>query len=69
MTLRVIIAEQVTAEFFEAIATNTDGKIAANLLINELFGRLNKGNLSFKENPITVKQMRELINLIKSDKI
>ena len=65
----VIIAEQVTAEFFEAIATNTDGKIAANLLINELFGRLNKGNLSFKENPITVKQMRELINLIKSDKI
>ena len=65
----VIIAEQVTATFFEAIATNTDGKIAANLLINELFGRLNKDNLSFKENPITVKQMRELIDLIKSDKI
>ena len=65
----VIIAEQVTAEFFESIATNTDGKIAANLLINELFGRLNKDNLSFNENPITVKQMRELINLIKSDQI
>ncbi len=65
----VIIAEQVTAEFFEAIATNSDGKIAANLLINELFGRLNKDNLSFTENPITVKQMRELIDLIKSDKI
>ena len=65
----VIIAEQVTAEFFEAIATNTDGKIAANLLINELFGRLNKDNLSFNENPIAVKQMRELINLIKSDQI
>ena len=65
----VIIAEQVTAEFFESIATNTDGKIAANLLINELFGRLNKDNLSFHENPITVKQMRELINLIKSDQI
>ena len=65
----VIIAEQVTAEFFESIATDTDGKIAANLLINELFGRLNKDNLSFHENPITVKQMRELINLIKSDQI
>ena len=38
----VIIAEQSTATFFEAIATNADGKIAANLLINELFGRLNK---------------------------
>ena len=65
----VIIAEQSTAAFFEAIATNTDGKIAANLLINELFGRLNKDNLSFDENPITVKQMKELINLIKSDQI
>ena len=30
----VITAEQVTAEFFELIASNTDGKIAANLLIN-----------------------------------
>ena len=57
-----------TAEFFEAIATNTDGKIAANLLINELFGRLNKDNLSFNENPTTVEQMRELINLIQTDR-
>ena len=65
----VIIAEKATAEFFEAIATNTDGKIAANLLINELFGRLNKDNLSFKENPTTVEQMRELINLIQTDEI
>tara|TARA_B100002051_G_C16690837_1_gene615408 strand:- start:8 stop:1501 length:1494 start_codon:yes stop_codon:yes gene_type:complete len=65
----IIVAEQATAEFFEAIATNTDGKLAANLLINELFGRLNKDNLSFNKNPTTVEQMRELINLIKSDQI
>ena len=65
----VIVADKVTAEFFEAIATNTDGKIAANLLINELFGRLNKDNLSFNENPTTVGQIRELIKLIKSDQI
>ena len=65
----VIIADVSTATYFEAIATNADGKIAANLLINELFGRLNKDNLSFDENPVTVNQMRELINLIKSDQI
>ena len=65
----VIVAEQAKAEFFEAIAINTEGKIAANLLINELFGRLNKDNLSFNENPITVGQMRELITLINSDQI
>ena len=65
----VIVADKVTADFFEAIATNTDGKIAANLLINELFGRLNKDGLSFSENPTTVGQIRELIKLIKSDQI
>ena len=65
----VIVADKVTADFFEAIATNTDGKIAANLLINELFGRLNKDSLSFSENPTTVGQIRELIKLIKSDQI
>ncbi len=65
----VIIAEQSTAMFFESIATNADGKIAANLLINELFGRLNRDNLSFDENPVTAKQMRGLIILIKSDQI
>lgn len=65
----VIIAEPITSNFFEKIAENRDGKIAANLLINELFGRLNKKNLTFEENPISVNQMRSLINLVQEDQI
>lgn len=65
----VIISEPMTSSFFESIAIDRDGKIAANLLINELFGRLNKKNLPFEENPITVNQMRELIELVQKNQI
>ncbi|HEY0353037.1 MAG TPA: Asp-tRNA(Asn)/Glu-tRNA(Gln) amidotransferase subunit GatB, partial [Enterovirga sp.] len=37
----VLVAERASADFFEAVAKGRDGKIAANWVINELFGRLN----------------------------
>jgi aspartyl-tRNA(Asn)/glutamyl-tRNA(Gln) amidotransferase subunit B len=65
----VIISEPKTASFFEEIAEDRDGKIAANLLINELFGRLNKANIIFDKNPVSVKQMKSLILLIQESQI
>src|SRR5580765_5896442 len=41
----VLVAERDTAEYFETVAKGRDGKAAANWVINELFGRLNKENL------------------------
>ena len=38
----VLVAERDCADFFEAVAKGRDGKAAANWVINELFGRLNK---------------------------
>jgi aspartyl-tRNA(Asn)/glutamyl-tRNA(Gln) amidotransferase subunit B len=38
----VLVAEREQADFFEAVAKGRDGKAAANWVINELFGRLNK---------------------------
>jgi aspartyl-tRNA(Asn)/glutamyl-tRNA(Gln) amidotransferase subunit B len=38
----VLVAERESADFFEAVAKGRDGKLAANWVINELFGRLNK---------------------------
>ena len=38
----VLVAERETADFFEAVAKGRDAKAAANWVINELFGRLNK---------------------------
>ncbi len=39
----VLVAERETADFFEAVGRRArDAKLAANWVINELFGRLNK---------------------------
>ena len=38
----VLTAEVESADFFEAVAKGRDGKLAANWVINELFGRLKK---------------------------
>ena len=38
----VLVAERETADYFETVAEGRDGKAAANWVINELFGRLNK---------------------------
>ena len=39
----VLTAEVESADFFEAVAKDRDGKLAANWVINELFGRSEKG--------------------------
>ena len=39
----VLVAERETADFFEAVANGRDAKAAANWVINELAGRLNRG--------------------------
>ena len=38
----VLVAERETADYFEAVAKGRDAKAAANWVINELYGRLNK---------------------------
>src|SRR5262245_66335875 len=45
----VLTAERETASFFEAVAKGRDGKLAANWVINELFGRLNRQGISISE--------------------
>ena len=49
---------------FEKIAKDRDGKQAANLVINELFGRLNKAYLSIKDSPISTNQLGNILDLI-----
>ena len=49
----VLIAERENADYFEAVAKGRDGKLAANWVINELFGRLNKEALDISASPVT----------------
>jgi aspartyl-tRNA(Asn)/glutamyl-tRNA(Gln) amidotransferase subunit B len=65
----VLVAERESADFFEAVAKGRDGKIAANWVINELFGRLNKEGLAIGSSPVSAAQLGSIIDLIGSGAI
>ncbi len=60
----VLTSERETADFFEEAAKGRDPKAAANFIINELFGRLNKEGKSITASPVTAKQIAEIVDLI-----
>jgi len=60
----VLTASVRNAKFFEAVAKGRDGKQAANWVINELFGRLNKEGHGVEDSPISASQLGEIIDLI-----
>ncbi|MEM9781089.1 MAG: Asp-tRNA(Asn)/Glu-tRNA(Gln) amidotransferase subunit GatB [Pseudomonadota bacterium] len=60
----VLIAERASADFFEQVATGRDGKQAANWVINELFGRLNKEGHGIEASPVSAVQLGGIIDLI-----
>jgi aspartyl-tRNA(Asn)/glutamyl-tRNA(Gln) amidotransferase subunit B len=60
----VLVSERETAEFFEALAQGRDAKAAANWVINELFGRLNKEGKDISTSPVAVQQLGAILDLI-----
>ena len=60
----VLTAELDAAQYFEAVAQNRDGKLAANWVINELFGRLKKDDTDITESPVSPDQLGAVIDLI-----
>jgi aspartyl-tRNA(Asn)/glutamyl-tRNA(Gln) amidotransferase subunit B len=65
----VLVAERESAEFYEAVLTGLgdrvrDGKLAANWVINELFGRLNKEGRDIAGSPVSAAQLAAVISLI-----
>jgi len=66
----VLTAEAENAAYFEAVAEGRDGKLAANWVINELFGRLKKDDdKGITDSPVTADQLGGIIALIKSGDI
>ncbi|SFI02562.1 aspartyl/glutamyl-tRNA(Asn/Gln) amidotransferase subunit B [Bosea sp. OK403] len=60
----VLVAEREQADYFEAVAKGRDGKAAANWVINELFGRLNKEGQDVGSSPVSASQLGGLVELI-----
>ncbi|MFC3061117.1 Asp-tRNA(Asn)/Glu-tRNA(Gln) amidotransferase subunit GatB [Paenirhodobacter populi] len=66
----VLTAEVENADYFEAVVTACeDGKLAANWVINELFGRLKKDGAEIGDSPVSPVQLGGIIRLIKSGDI
>jgi len=60
----VLVAELQTAAFFEQVAHGRDAKAAANWVINDLTGRLNKEGRQIEESPVSPAQLGAILDLI-----
>jgi aspartyl-tRNA(Asn)/glutamyl-tRNA(Gln) amidotransferase subunit B len=65
----VLVAERESAAFFETVLAKLadkprDGKLAANWVINELFGRLNKEGQAIAASPLSAEQLAAIVDLI-----
>jgi aspartyl-tRNA(Asn)/glutamyl-tRNA(Gln) amidotransferase subunit B len=65
----VLVAERESAVFYETVLAALadkirDGKLAANWVINELFGRLNKEGRDITGSPVSAAQLATIVDLI-----
>ena len=66
----VLVAEREMAEYFEAVVagggarSRRDPKLAANWVINELLGRLNKEGADVTASPVSAAQLGAILDLI-----
>ncbi|MBM3480015.1 MAG: Asp-tRNA(Asn)/Glu-tRNA(Gln) amidotransferase subunit GatB [Alphaproteobacteria bacterium] len=66
----VLVAEKENAEFFEVVARGRkDPKLAANWVIVELFGALNRLGRDIASSPVSARQLAGLLDLIENDTI
>lgn len=65
----VLIMERARADYYETVAKGRDAKLAANWVINELLGALNKEGKELSASNVTAEQLGELIGLIMDNTI
>src|SRR4051795_6517890 len=65
----VLVAEKALADYFEAVAKGRDAKAAANWVINELTGRLNKESKDITASPVSAEQLGAVLDLVKEGTI
>ena len=65
----VLVGDQETAAFYEDVARGRDAKLAANWLISELFGALNKAGLDISASPVSAASLGGLVDLIADNTI
>ena len=61
----VLVSDKAIADYFEKVAEGRDGKMAANWVINDLLGALNKAGRDIEDSPLSPDQLGGIIELIK----
>ena len=60
----VLVAEKETALYFERVAQGRDAKVAANWVVGDLFGAVNRLGIGIGQSPVSASQLGALIDLI-----
>jgi aspartyl-tRNA(Asn)/glutamyl-tRNA(Gln) amidotransferase subunit B len=60
----VLVGERETAEYFELVAEERDGKLAANWVMGELFAALNAAALDISASPVSAAQLGGLVDRV-----
>ena len=60
----VLVAEKETALYFERVAQGRDAKVAANWVVGDLFGAMNRLGVGIGQSPVSASQLGALIDLI-----
>jgi len=65
----VLVSEKAIADYFEKVAAGRDAKAAANWVINDLLGALNRAGKDIEETPVLPDQLGAIIDLIREGTI
>lgn len=65
----VLVAEKVRADFYEVVAKGRDSKLAANWVIGDLLGALNKAGKDLDQSPVSAEALGGLVDLIADNTI
>jgi aspartyl-tRNA(Asn)/glutamyl-tRNA(Gln) amidotransferase subunit B len=60
----VLVAERISAEFFETVAKGRDAKIACNWVMGDFFAAMNATGKTMENPPVSAKDLGALIDLI-----
>ena len=60
----VLVAEQVTAAFFETVAKGRDARLAANWITGDFFAALNRTGRTIETSPVSAENLGGLLDLL-----
>jgi aspartyl-tRNA(Asn)/glutamyl-tRNA(Gln) amidotransferase subunit B len=65
----ILVSEKAIADYYEDVARGRDAKQAANWVINDLLGALNKAGKGIDQTPVSAAQLGAILDLIRAETI